>query len=112
MANPYQPPTDADGVPAVETLGPKLATIALATGLVMGLGIAGAALADDLQDDETPIVTQDDAEVWMEAGNSSLAVDEDEGAVDIRAGDASVYADRTGRVDIRAPGFTLRAGPN
>ena len=61
--------------------------------------------------DEPPQVEQDDAEIFVEAPGTRIAVDRDEGAVDIRAGDARIYADDSWGLDIRAPGITIRARP-
>ena len=63
----------------------------------------GLAFGDDT-------VTIDEAEVYIEAPGTRIAVDEDEGVVDIRAGDARIHAERSGRVDIEAPGVRIRVG--
>ena len=61
-----------------------------------------------MADDPDP-VTPDEAEVYIQVHGATIAVDEDEGVVDIRAGDTRIYAEEAGRIDIKAPGFTLKA---
>ena len=72
------------------------------------LALAAPAWSPALADDPEP-VPRDEAEVYIELQGATLAVDEDEGIVDIRAGDTRIYAEESGRVDIKAPGFTLEA---
>lgn len=88
-------------------------TLGILAGALLALAIGSAARADDpAADDAEPVVTRDQAEVYIEAPGARLAVDEDEGRVDIRAGNTRIYADESGRVDIRAPAVTIQAEPN
>jgi len=67
------------------------------------------ACSQSMADDPEP-VAPDDAEVYIEVPGGTIAVDEDEAVVDIRVGDVRIYAaEEPGKVDIVAPGFTLRA---
>lgn len=67
------------------------------------------AWGQSIADDPDP-VTPDEAEVYIEVPGGTIAVDEDEAVVDIRVGDLRIYAaEEPGKVDIKAPGFTLRA---
>jgi uncharacterized protein YdiU (UPF0061 family) len=45
----------------------------------------------------------------LQLGLSAERLATPEGIVDIRAGDTRIYAEEAGRVDIKAPGFTLKA---
>ena len=79
--------------------------------LTIGLLVQAPAIrADDLDaDEELPEVARDDAEVYITAPGTRIAVDRDQGVVDIRIGDARIYADDSGRLDVRAPGVRIRA---
>ncbi len=84
-----------------------IAGVALTIGLLVQ---APAVRADDLDaDEELPEVARADAEVYITAPGMRIAVDRDKGIVDIRAGDARMYADDSGKLEIRAPGVRIRA---
>jgi hypothetical protein len=85
----------------------------VATSLATLLALSGLAGADDTEPDASePGVSADEAELYVEAPGGHLAVDRDEGKLELEAGDTRVYADETGRLDVRAPGLTIRARPN
>jgi lipopolysaccharide export system protein LptC len=76
--------------------------------VVLVVAVSALAWSPSMADDPDP-VTPDEAEVYIEVHGATVAVDEDEGIVDIHAGDTRIYAEEAGIVDIKAPGFTLRA---
>lgn len=76
--------------------------------VVLVSALSALAWSQSMADDPDP-VTPDEAEVYIEVHGATIAIDEDEGVVDIRVGDTRIYAEEAGRVDIKAPGFTLRA---
>ena len=82
---------------------------------LIALALAGfmvavsAASADaPITDDEPPVVSADEAEVYIEALGTRIAVDEDRGIVDIQAPGVRIYVEESGRVDIRAPGVKIQ----
>ncbi len=76
--------------------------------VVLVSALSALAGSQSMADDPDP-VTPDEAEVYIEVRGATIAIDEDEGVVDIRVGDTRIYAEEAGRIDIKAPGFTLQA---
>ena len=72
------------------------------------LALSALAWSRSMADDPDP-VTLDEAELYIEVQGATIAVDEDEGVVDVRVGDSRIYAEEAGRVDIKLPGFRLQA---